>query len=124
MFEYRSPAADLFFYLWTSVKTSVLQEHLDDLLQHYHQHLLNTLQIYNCDTRLFGYEQLLDEIKTESSFEFGHALQFALFVVQGKKGGEQLSEFPTVEQYVRNMSDKAKEKLYYMVSECDKRGWM
>lgn len=121
---YRSSVADLFFYLWTSVKQSVLEKHLDELLHHYHQHLVDTLKTYNCYSEAFSYEDLLDAIRVESSFEFGHAVEFAIFVVHGKKGGSQMSSLPTQEHLLKHMSDKAKQKLFFMVLECDKRGWM
>lgn len=116
--------SDLFFFLWTSVKQSVLELHLDNLIKYYHEHLLETLRVYGCSTDAFSYDNLLEEIKIESPFEFGHSVEFAIFVVHGKKGGSQVKEVPTPEKLVENCSDIAKEKLYYMVRECHKRGWM
>lgn len=109
--------------MWTSIRTSTLQKHLDEILQYYHENLIDTLQLYLCDTKNFGYDRFLGEIKLEAAVEFTHTLQFALFVVHGVKG-EEFTAPPTAQYFYRNTTDVAKEKLYFMVEECNRRGWM
>lgn len=99
-------------------------KHLDQLLQHYHQHLVKTLETFNCNIEAFGYDKLMEEIKEESSFEFGHAVQFGVFVVHGNKGGSEVKEIPSSRALFECVTDQARNKLYFMISECNKRGWM
>lgn len=103
--------------------TNILQKYLDEILQYYHENLIRTLQRHSCDVKNFGYDRFLEEIKLEAAVELGHTLQFALFVAHGVKGAE-ITTPPSAEYFYTNATDKAKEKLYFMVKECERRGWM
>lgn len=123
-YAYRSAASDLFFFIWTSIRTNTIQKHLDEIIEFYHEHLIETLKTYHCDVEELGYEKFLEDFNSEARLEFGHAVQFAIFVAHGVKGGPEMNKTPSVDYFVKTTSDKAKEKLYFMVAECDKRGWM
>lgn len=123
-YTYRSAAADVLFFLWTSVQDSVITEHFDRLLKYYHYHLLHNLRECNCSTETFGYEQFLNELKIEADYEFGHALQFATFVIYLEKGNEGFGRPPTKETVSKIVTQRAKEKAWFMVKECHKQGWM
>lgn len=124
VFAYRSAVSDLFFFLWSSVQLKVLEDHLDYLLEFYHQNLIKTLSQFQCNTKLFNYDAFLEELRIESEYEFGHALQFATYVVQGKKGGSEITEFASKEYFLKYLTPAAKDKLFFMVLECNRRGWL
>lgn len=123
VYAYRSPASDLFFVIWTSIKTETLEKHLEEILQYYHKQLIETLQLHLCDIRDFGYDKFLEEMRLEARVEISHALLFALFVAHGVKGTE-LTTPPDANYFLNTVTDKAKEKLYFLVAECERRGWM
>lgn len=121
-YNYRSLTADVFFFLWTSVEQTVLKNHLDHLLKHYHQNLINTLSQFGIDTTLFEYEKFEEELKLEADYEFGHAL-FFIFILKFiyKLGGFDMGNFKVE---VDDINPELRESIYFMVSECVKRGWL
>lgn len=121
IYDYRSAAADVFFFLWTSVQKSVLEQYLDDLIRYYHEKLLETLNILKVDTSLFGLTDFSEDLRLESAFEFGHSILF-IFIL---KYGKEIGELPSKDEHgVDKLNDDLKEFVYFMVSECFKRGWL
>uniref|UniRef100_A0A6P7G4W8 Uncharacterized protein LOC114334186 n=1 Tax=Diabrotica virgifera virgifera TaxID=50390 RepID=A0A6P7G4W8_DIAVI len=124
IYEYGSPAADVFFFIFSSIPLEVLEPHLDDLLHFYHESLTSFLKKHKCHLE-FSYDQFLEEMESVSAYEFGHALLFHLVAVNGKKGGHESSDgMPSVDKYLECLSQPVKEKAWYMVKECVKRGWL
>lgn len=123
-YSYRSPAADVLFFLWTSVQDEVLVKHFERLLKFYHYHLLLTLKQCNCATDAFEYEAFLKELKTEAEYEFGHALQFIHHVIHLDRDGVISEHPPTKESFYKLISKRAKEKSWFLVKECHSQGWI
>lgn len=121
-FTYRSIVADILFFIWTSVQDSVIAEHLDRLLRYYHSHLLQTLKECNCPIDAFRYEKFLEEVNIEADYEIGHALQFIVFVINVKKGPP--SHPLTKENVAKRVTQRAKERTWFIIKECEKRGWL
>lgn len=117
LYGYRSPAADVFFFLWTSIGKKILEDNLDYLLQYYHKNLLNTLRSFNIDTSKFDYTFFLEEMRLEADFEFGHAIVFNIFV----KHPVPLDDYG---KDVLKIEPELKEFIHFMVKECNKRGWL
>lgn len=118
IYGYRSPAADIFFFLWTNLSKKNLEENLDRLLKFYHQSLLNTLDFFNIDTSKFDYNHFEEELRQEAEYEFGHALMFNYFM---KHGGNIEDNYRSD---VALIKPELKEFVYFMVKECNKRGWL
>lgn len=117
IYDNRSPAADVFFFLWTSVEYEVLKQNLDHLQLHYHKIMLNTLKDFQIDTTLFDYEHFKKEMQYEASeYEFRHALLFKTFVMYLNTEELQVD--------LNNISPEFKDFLHFMVTECAKRGWL
>lgn len=119
VYGYRSPAADVFFFLWTSVKYSVLKQNLDHLLIHYHRKLLDTLKHFSVDTSEFEYKNFEEELRLEAEFEFGHALLFKFFLMFVKE-----IEIDDYKLEIDELSPELREDIHYMVTECAKRRWL
>lgn len=119
--QYRSIAADVLFFIWSSVQDEVISEHFDRLLKYYHFHLLQTLKDCNCSIDAFGYNQFLEEVKTEVDYEIGHALQFVVFVIHTKAPAEKPL---TTESFAKAVTQRAKERAWFIVKECHKQGWL
>lgn len=124
VYAYRSAVSDLFFFLWSSVQLSVLQNHLNHLLKFYHDNLIETLEKFHCDTQPFNFEVFEKELQVESDFEFGHALQFRTYVVNGQKGGSAMNAIPDKHFFLKSVTPAVKEQVWFMVLECERRGWL
>lgn len=125
LYSYRSCASDVFFFLWTSCQESVVRNNLDDLLKHYHDNLVDTVQELKCDTSEFSFDKFLEEIRIESTYEFGHTAFFIVAVKSEAPIGERSSKGPlTKERILSTISPKLKNYIYFVFQECDKRGWL
>uniref|UniRef100_A0A6P7G681 Uncharacterized protein LOC114334189 n=1 Tax=Diabrotica virgifera virgifera TaxID=50390 RepID=A0A6P7G681_DIAVI len=126
VYNYGSPANDVFFFLWSSVPQEVLEPNLDLLLNYYYEHFVNVLKEHKVDVSSYTYEKFLQEIDKVGNSEFQHAFVFHNFVVHGRKNTEM--EFPppkiVVSEVLKMVPVKAKQKSYYMIQECTKRGWL
>lgn len=122
VYDYRSPAADVFFFLWTSVDQAVLKQNLDHLLHYYHHNLLVTLKAFNINTSVFEYESFKEEIRLESKFEFGHAIVLK-FMFTAMEDLEKFEE-NGFKFEVNKISPESKSIFHFMISECAKRGWL
>ncbi|KAJ8922348.1 hypothetical protein NQ315_004291 [Exocentrus adspersus] len=126
--DYKSPAVDLIFFLFSSVKLSVLRDNLDDFIQQYHKHFVSHLEQLKCDTTPFTFPKLLEEIKASMDTEIPHTVGMSIFIIFGKKGGPS-KEFnhetpPDWDKIRDNVSLEAKEKVRYMIQACGERGWL
>lgn len=121
--RYTSPVMDLFFLLWTSVRIDVLEDHLDDLLQFYHENFNKNLQQLKCDTSPFTLEKLLEEIKLVTSTELVHVMFFVTFVVLAKKNNSEENKLPH-EMAPEDITEIAKERIIYMAKVYQKKGWI
>ncbi|KAJ8951352.1 hypothetical protein NQ318_009288 [Aromia moschata] len=126
--DYGSPATDLFFFLFSSIRLRVLQDHFDDLVKFYHNHFISHLDKLGCDIAPFNYHNFLEEMRFATENELQHSLIMTLFIVFGKKGGpsqEFNHEEPLdLEKMKREMTLEAKEKIRFMVQVCGKKGFL
>ncbi|CAH1282583.1 unnamed protein product [Diabrotica balteata] len=125
MYTYDTPATDLMFFLFTSVQTQVLKKHFEELLEHYHEILAQTLLIFGCDIAPFTYEKLLKEISACMKTELGKMIFMLLFIIRGPKGGHLNSDPKEIPQLnVRHLNSEDKDRLFWLLKEFDKRGWL
>ncbi|XP_056636818.1 uncharacterized protein LOC130445277 [Diorhabda sublineata] len=122
IYQYGSPAADVFFFLWSSVALHVLESNLDDLLKYYTDQLHGVLKKHECNIPLLTHEAFLKEMESVSEYEFGHAFLFHNLIVNCKKGGQDL-ENPDVEKIFDAVPLEVKQKSWFMLEECMRRGW-
>ncbi|XP_056644255.1 uncharacterized protein LOC130450083 isoform X1 [Diorhabda sublineata] len=123
--NYDSPAADLFFFLFTSVRMDVLKNNLNNLIKYYLFQFQKTLESLNCDLK-FTYENLLEEISSITEWELAHTIFMYAMIINSPKGGYplpndknkdlQLTEIP--------IPDTTKERIWWICEECEKRGWL
>ncbi|CAG9859904.1 unnamed protein product [Phyllotreta striolata] len=123
LITHASPAADLFFYIWTSIPLPLIKTHLDHFIKYYHDNLIGTLQLYGIDTAPFSFQAFLDEIENITPFQIIHAAYFTIIAIHGPKGGFNPDRLPTIEELYSAATDEAREKIWYMVKECHRRGW-
>lgn len=119
LYDYQSSASDVIFFLWTSVDESVLEQHLDHLLQHYHQNLVDILRGFGLDTSPFDYEKFTEELRLAADYEFGHSFIFKFIFLKNIKHGIK----ETIHFDFENIPE-LKKSLKFMISVCEKRGWM
>lgn len=126
--DYKSPASDVFFFLFTSVQLSVLQDNFDDLIEFYHKQFISHLEKLKCDIAPFGLAKFLEEMKPTTSIRLFHTIMMLFFVVYGKKGGSTKEFDPNApfdsEKMKADINPLAREKAWYLVHTCGTKGWL
>ncbi|XP_072381947.1 uncharacterized protein [Diabrotica undecimpunctata] len=125
LYSYDSPAADIFFFLFSSVNFDVLKNHVDDLFKYYQQHFQKTLKDLDCDLD-FSYEKFIEELSLATRWELAHTIFFVCFVINGPKGGlpmpKDVNEKPDVSKI--KIPDFVADRIKWILSECDRRNWL
>lgn len=121
-YGYRSAAADVFFFLWTSVQREVLENKIDHLLNYYHQSLLHRLKAFGLDTSVFSYEKFEEDIRIETEYEFGHTLLIMFFLKFYRESIFSKNDKFTV--LLDDLTPELKNYVHFMVTESVKRRWL
>ncbi|XP_072393448.1 uncharacterized protein [Diabrotica undecimpunctata] len=129
LYDYGSPSVDVLNFIFTSVQTAVSKKYFDDLLHHYHAQFVSNLERLRCNTEPFSYTKFLKECKMESEIVLGWTMDFVSLVVFSKKGealqGDINFEDPKFRQIVKDrMMPEAKERLFFIISQCHKCNWL
>ncbi|XP_018579181.1 uncharacterized protein LOC108917178 [Anoplophora glabripennis] len=106
-YDYGSPAADVLFFLFTSVEISVLEGYLDELLRHYHTDFESDLQQFEIEDSSFSLGNFLKEVTIEAT-----TAQFPHVFMKMKK------------IFSPNHSKEHEERAWYIVQEFAKRNWI
>lgn len=122
--SFDSPVKDLVLYFLTSVQTSILRVNFDELLRFYHQHFVRYLKELKIPVLSYSYELFLKEFSIYTSQVIGQALFILLFVVYGKESGSNSPIVPPVLNSRDDIPLRAKEKVWWFVEECERRGWL
>lgn len=122
-YSYDSPVRDLLFFLFTSVQTNVLKEHLDELLKYYHENFIQVLSELGCCTAGFSYDIFLEEIEFHGKFEISHIIYMVLFVVFGNKEIPATGGDPGLVPKDKIYPD-AKERAWWLLQEFESRKWL
>lgn len=122
--DYRSPVADLIFFLFTSVPISILEKHLDNLIKYYYEHFIYALNRQGCNCS-FSLKYLLEEIRTETkNAEFFH-LAFMVFIVFADQNlVKEVGEIDGEKGIVGSINNVQKQWMLFYVKEFLKRGWL
>ncbi|XP_018562287.1 uncharacterized protein LOC108904285 [Anoplophora glabripennis] len=121
--RYVSPAIDLFFLLWSSVKLNVLDEHFDNLVRFYHENFIKQLEELHCDTSPFTLERFLEELRLVADTEMMHILFFTIFIIFAKKKESGHNKMPH-ELEPEDVSEIGKERIIHFIKVCKRKGWL
>ncbi|KAF2878836.1 hypothetical protein ILUMI_27325 [Ignelater luminosus] len=126
LIDYGSPGNDIIFFLFSSVQTKVIDEHYDDLIKLYYNKFISTLKELKCDTTMFTFKQLEEEINISAkSTQFVHILIMLKHILAGEGTVRELSEM-TEEDMVSEaqFSDEYRKKVPEVALEFVKRNWI
>ncbi|KAF2878838.1 hypothetical protein ILUMI_27327 [Ignelater luminosus] len=126
LIEYGSPADDIIFLLFSSVRKEVLDMHYDNLIKLYYELFIKTLKSLKCDVTPFTYALFEEEINTSAkSFQFLHIMIMLKPIFMPKGAAKEIHEL-TEEEMLKNnrISDEYRQKVPEMVLQFAKRSWI
>ncbi|XP_023026351.2 uncharacterized protein [Leptinotarsa decemlineata] len=134
VYTYRSPASDLLFFLFTSVRLDVLKKDLDTLINHYHSEFIRNLTELGCDTTPFLLPKLKEELAFEAKSTLHHILMFLPMIVFGEKNKApitpddgkppDMTSSSVRDEMRKNTHSKAKEKIWFTIQSFGRKGWL
>lgn len=123
--DYKSPVADLIFFLFSSVSTDVLSEYLDDLLEYYYIHFIEMLSQLNCELSFLTWDFFLDEIKIEAQvFEIYHLAFMTMVIFASRKEVKEVNDFEEQNGIFGKVSNFQKEKICFFTKQFADRQWI
>jgi hypothetical protein len=123
--QFSSPAKDLIFFIYSSAKLDVIDNHYDDLIQLYHFEFTNCLRRLDCDTDPFTLENLQEEISVFGSSEFAHILNMYKFICADQNQLPELSNDRLEELLEINTGgDIYRDKVIHLVEDFLHKGWL
>jgi hypothetical protein len=123
--SYGSPAQDIVFFLFSSVKNDVVKEHYDDLIKLYYKTFISVLEQLKCDTTPFTFEALQKEIDHEAKYSQFQHLSFMLYPIFAPVPEEQdITKIDITTITGHTVPDSHKQKYAFVVKEFVKRNWI
>ncbi|KAI4461871.1 hypothetical protein MML48_5g00005485 [Holotrichia oblita] len=125
--RYESPAADVLFFLYSSVRMDIIKTKIDELMKFYYDELINVLRKLKCDLTPFTYELFLEDTDVVAKdILFSHLIFMLtpLFTVKGK--AKELTEWspddltPDEETLHKNYF----ERLHFTILDFARRNWL
>ncbi|KAF2878837.1 hypothetical protein ILUMI_27326 [Ignelater luminosus] len=126
LIEYGSPADDLIFFLFSSVRKEVLDLHYDNLIKLYYEVFIKTLKDLKCDISPFTYASFEKEINTSAKmFQFLHIMIMLRPIFTPKKAATEVDNLSEQELLKdETISDEYRQKVPEMILHFAKRGWI
>lgn len=123
--DYRSPACDLIFFLFSSVSAEVLENDFSYLFEYYFDNFMEILSKLNCDMVSLTFESFMEEVKTEAVEEEIYHIAFMTMVIYAaKETAKEITEFDEKEGFYGNLSNFQKEKIWFLASQFEKMNWI
>ncbi|KAJ3658379.1 hypothetical protein Zmor_010119 [Zophobas morio] len=123
--DYGSPARDVVFFIFSSVKSDIIEKYYDSLVLLYHDTFISVLTELCCDIEPFTLTALKKELDFEArNSEFAHVM-FMLFVMFApKQSAKEMSEVTPESMVASEITDLFKQRLIFVVNEFVKRDWI
>lgn len=124
--DYDSLAKDVIFFLFSSVRKSVLDDSYDNLINLYYSTFIDTLEKLKCDTRPFTYELFLEELTMAATCsELVHVLVMLQPIYTLKGQAKELSELEESDMTKRdNLSELYRPRLIETILDFHKHKWL
>lgn len=122
--SYDGPTHDLLFFIWSSVQGSVIKQHFDDLVDHYHNNFLEVLTQLGCDVSPFVSEKFEEELKISSKFQILHTFMMtrAIFANKGQFAFD-MSKGPVAVRR-EELSEAVVDRCELVIEISGRRGWI
>lgn len=120
-FGYGTPFNDLMFFIFTSVQADILEEGLDNLLQHYYETFINNLEDLGTDTADYTKDSFQNEVKLAvKNYEYCHAIWMFVPIMN-----EQMKDMDELHSTgATNWNDKHVQKVIQITRLCLAREWL
>ncbi|XP_066256373.1 uncharacterized protein [Euwallacea similis] len=124
-----SPAADVIFFLLTSVNFEAIKTRFDQFLKFYYEEFIKNLKQLKVETSTFTFDSFIEEINyAAKTAELAHSLGHVQIILM-EKGVSGLDSSKTdykpedAEDIMKAPNQKQIEKTKWLIQEAEKRNW-
>jgi len=118
---------DLIFFLISSSRKDVLDNHLDDMIDLYYDSFIQCLKSLNVDTDAFPKSQFLEQVKQCAPTKFNQCIMM-IQVIQAARGTVSEINETTAKNdniFTGNINDdNYKQKMLHTLSTFERKGWL
>lgn len=102
---FQNPLNELVFFIGASVKTNLIADNLEDLLNFYYDSFIAIIKRMDCDESLFSREHFHEIIKTKAHTEFSHcAFILKILTIDVEVDGVEATKFDSMEFGIANQT--------------------
>lgn len=117
---------DLIFFLISSSRKEILDNHLDDMIDFYYDSFIESLKSLNIDTNAFPKNQFMEQLNQCAPIKFNQCIMMVQ-VIQAARGSVTKTANDTANESVFAGGiddDNYKQKLLHILSIFDQKGWL
>lgn len=117
---------DLIFFLISSARKEVLDNHLDDMIDFYYDSFIESLKSLCIDTNAFPKSQFMEQLNQCAPIKFNQCIMMVQ-VIQAARGSVSQTETETAENcvFAGGIDDNNyKQKLLHVLSTFNRKGWL
>ncbi|XP_077279633.1 uncharacterized protein LOC143907027 [Temnothorax americanus] len=117
---------DLIFFLISSSRKEILDNHLDDMIDFYYDSFIESLKSLNVDTNAFPRGQFMEQLNQCAPVKFSQCIMMVQ-VIQAARGSVSQTATETANELVFTGGiddDNYKQKMLHILSIFDQKGWL
>ncbi|KAL0104309.1 hypothetical protein PUN28_017202 [Cardiocondyla obscurior] len=116
---------DLIFFLISSSRKEILDNHLDDMIDFYYDSFIESLKSLNVDTNAFPKSQFIEQLNQCAPVKFIQCIMMVQVIQAARGSVTQTTETANQGVFAGGIDDdNYKQKLLHIVSTFDQKGWL
>lgn len=125
IFDYGSLAKDVVFFLFSSVNSTVLNKHYNELTKWYHSNFIKTLEQLNSNTSPYSFSSFLEELKYEgNNIACAHVFFMTFHIFKLKGTVKDIDKLTQADMECTDITELQKDKLIFIVKQFAQRNWI
>lgn len=116
---------DLIFFLMSSARKEVLDDHLDDMIEHYYDSFIDSIRSFDVDTKLFPKNKFLELVNKCAPNKFGQCIMMVQVIQAARDKATEPTKTAKKNIFKGGIDDENyKQKLLHILSTFDRKGWL
>lgn len=116
---------DLIFFLISSSRKEVLDNHLDDMIDFYYDSFIESLKSLNIDTNAFPKSQFMEQLNQCAPLKFNQCIMMVQVIQAARGSVSQTTETANENVFAGGIDDdNCKQKLLHVLFTFDRKGWL
>lgn len=116
---------DLIFFLISSSRKEVLDEHLDDMIDLYYNSFIKCLESLSVNTNIFPKSQFMEQLNQCAPIRFKQCIMMVQVIQAARGSVTESTDTAEKDVFKGNINDENyKQKMLHVLSVFDRKGWL